>query len=102
MSFKYHFHIFRSLLRAADTLVHGLIGGFSYWVTCIMCPELLLRVSDLCRKCHPTPQLQHGALLNSSVLSFAVPFLLACTVDVDHIFYDIFQLIIVSIGMVVV
>lgn len=67
-----------------------------------MCPELQLTVSDFCHICRPTPQLQEEALPISSVLSFAVPFTLACTVDVDHVLYDAFQVMIVSIVTVVV
>ncbi|KAK4304527.1 hypothetical protein Pmani_023520 [Petrolisthes manimaculis] len=80
----------KSSWRATDTIVHGLIGGFSYWLSCIMCPELLLKMSGVR---HKFTQFLHGKLSVNLIFSFTVPFILACTVDLDHIMYDGFQLI---------
>lgn len=96
----YMSYIFRSLLRPADSLLHGLIGGFSYWLACIICPELLLRVPHHTHTFQYLPQLLKAALLSSSMFSFAVSFFVACAVDLDHVVFDAFQLITVSIGMV--
>ncbi|KAG0725758.1 hypothetical protein GWK47_004567 [Chionoecetes opilio] len=80
----------RSLLRATDTAVHGLIGGFSYWMACIICPDLVLNVNIL------LPYLGFGSTSNGHetareflqrdvFFSFCVAFMISSCIDLDHI-----------------
>ncbi|MPC11021.1 transmembrane protein 267-like [Portunus trituberculatus] len=81
----------KSLLRATDTVVHGLIGGFSYLMACIICPDLVLHIF----RC--LPFLRFGSGTNKhealdTLFSFCVAFMISCCVDLDHIIMDVMQI----------
>ena len=91
----------RSLLRATDTAVHGLIGGFSYWLACIICPDLVLNVFML------LPYLGFGCGSNKNesskdslplnvFFSFSVAFMISSCIDLDHIIKSVIQIMNVS------
>lgn len=88
----------KSLLRAIDTAVHGFIGGFSYWMACIICPQLVLNISSW------LSQLGFGLANNKNrasqeilwldvFYSFCVAFVISCSIDLDHIIKDLFLVI---------
>lgn len=88
----------KSLLRASDTVVHGLIGGFSFWLTCHLCPDLVLDVSclfsslgDGCGRKNKRSEFSYAPL--ASMFNFAVAFMISCIVDLDHVFQDFIQMI---------
>lgn len=85
----------KSLLRATDTAVHGLIGGFSFWLTCILCPELVLDVSYVL-SClgFENKWNKQRIILVDIIFNFSVAFMVSCIVDLDHIYKDIIHLII--------
>lgn len=92
---------FRSLLRAIDTAVHGFIGGFSYWMACIICPDLVLNISLLLSD----PGFRLGSNKNRAsqepqwldvVYSVCIAFMISCSIDLDHIFKDVLQIVTVS------
>ncbi|KAK8389718.1 hypothetical protein O3P69_009010 [Scylla paramamosain] len=81
----------RSLLRATDTVVHGLIGGFSYLMACIICPDLVLNIF----RCLPFLQFgsgsnKHEAL--NTLFSFFVAFTISSCIDLDHVIMDVMQI----------
>ncbi|KAK8739601.1 hypothetical protein OTU49_003421 [Cherax quadricarinatus] len=85
----------KSLLRATDTAVHGLIGLFSFWLVYLLCPDLILDMSYLlsCLGFEHSWSQQRIAQINS-IFSLGVAFMVSCIVDLDHVFKDIFHMII--------
>ncbi|XP_042218098.1 uncharacterized protein LOC121869312 [Homarus americanus] len=88
----------KSLLRATDTVVHGLIGGFSFWLTCLLCPDLVLDVSYLlsCLGLGHERDRQRRVFLDmpiDTIYNFGVAFMLSCVVDLDHVMKDLVQII---------
>ncbi|XP_068201004.1 transmembrane protein 267 [Palaemon carinicauda] len=87
----------KSLLRASDTVIHGLIAAASWRIVCILSPHLNFSAclpSCLNRSVESTIRQESPSLL--SLISFynmSLAFVVASAVDLDHVIINLYYMI---------
>lgn len=82
----------KSLLRASDTLIHGIIGALSWQLVCVINPQLYFNVTSTWYFTQNGREKQ-AFLSFASIYNMCIAFALASIVDLDHIIIDIIHMI---------